>query len=73
MHLTVTGQHFRGKGLPGIKEVLDRNQISNLHIISNDVFTNVQNDNYHLLNNEFSGTFVSWELNESNQNLKWIV
>lgn len=33
MHLTVTGQHFRGKGLPGLKEVVERNQISNLIIM----------------------------------------
>jgi hypothetical protein len=73
MHMTVTGQHFRGKGLPGVKEVLDRNQISKLKIISNDVFANVENNKYLKLNNEFSGTFVAWELNESNVNTEWIL
>jgi hypothetical protein len=73
MHLTVTGQHFRGKGLPGIREVLSRNQISNLRVVSNDVFAGVDNNNYIKLNEEFSGTFVSWELNEKNINIKWIV
>ncbi len=73
MHLTVTGQHFRGKGLPGIKEVLDRNQISNLKIVSNNVFADVEQDNFRKLKTEFSGTFVSWELNENNQNIKWVV
>ena len=72
MHLTVTGQHFRGKGLPGIKEVLSRNQISNLRVISNNVFSDVKNNKYIKLNEEFSGTFVSWELNEKNINIKWI-
>jgi hypothetical protein len=72
MHLTVTGQHFRGKGLPGIREVLSRNQISNLRVISNNVFADVDNNNYIKLNEEFSGTFVSWELNEKNINIKWI-
>ena len=72
MHMTVTGQHFRGKGLPGIREVLSRNQISNLKIISNDVFTDVSKDNYQKLNQEFSGTFVTWELNENNNNIAWI-
>jgi anti-anti-sigma regulatory factor len=72
MHLTVTGQHFRGKGLPGINEVLGRNQISNLKIISNDVFSNVQEKQFYKLNSEFSGTFVYWELNEQNINTKWI-
>lgn len=72
MHLTVTGQHFRGKGLPGIKEVLDRKQISNLKIISNDVFSDISEGKYIKLNNGFSGTFVSWELNRNNINQKWI-
>ena len=72
MHLTVTGQHFRGKGLPGIREVLYRNQISNLKIISNNVFADVFNNKFEKLNQEFSGTFVTWELNENNINLKWI-
>lgn len=73
MHMTVTGQHFRGKGLPGIKEVLDRNQISNLKIISNNVYADVRKDKYTKLSNEFSGTFVTWELNELNINSKWVI
>ena len=72
MHLTVTGQHFRGKGLPGIREVLSRNQISNLKVISNNVFADVNTNKYIKLNEEFSGTFVTWELNEKNINIKWI-
>lgn len=72
LHRSVTGQHFRGKGLPGIKEVSDRNQISNLYIISNDVFANVSNNIYTSLSEDFSGTFVYWELNNQNQNSAWI-
>lgn len=72
MHLTVTGQHFRGKGLPGIKQVVERNQISDLKIISNGVFADVSNDKYQTLKCEFSGTFVMWELNENNENIEWI-
>lgn len=73
MHMTVTGKHFRGKGLPGIKQVLDREQISNLSIISNNVNANMKNNKYLKLKNQFSGTFVAWELNESNVNSKWIL
>ena len=73
MHMTVTGEHFRGKGLPGIKQVLDRNQISNLNIISNNVFADVTNDTYKKLNSEFNGTFVSWELNQNNDYIEWVV
>jgi hypothetical protein len=73
MHMTVTGQHFRGKGLPGIKEVQDRNQISNLKIISNDVFADVAKSSYYKLSNNFSGTFVTWELTQNNVNSPWII
>lgn len=73
MHLTVTGQHFRGKGLPGLKEVLERNQISNLKIVSNNVFADIGNELYKKIKTEFSGTFVTWELNENNVNTEWIL
>jgi hypothetical protein len=36
------------------------------------VFSDVANEKYIKLNEEFSGTFVSWELNENNFNIKWI-
>ncbi len=71
LHMTVTGKHYRGKGLPGIKQVQDRNQISNLHIVSNDVYTDVANQDYKKLTNNFSGTFAYWELNQNNTNMKW--
>ena len=73
LHLTVTGEHFRGKGLPGIREVLKRNQISKLHIVTNDVFADVENMDYKKLKSNFSGTFVSWEINNKNSSLKWII
>ncbi len=71
IHLTVTGSTFRGKGLPGIKEVLDRNQISNLQIITNNVSADVANNKYNLLSNVYRGTFFYWELDSTNENQKW--
>lgn len=68
LHKTVTGEYYRGKGLPGIKEALKRNQLSNLFIITNNVHADVSNDNYKILEQNFSGTFLYWELIESNQN-----
>ncbi|MCP5275419.1 MAG: hypothetical protein H6936_11360 [Burkholderiales bacterium] len=70
LHRTVTGEHYRGKGLPGIAEVMRRNQISNLHIITNDVFCCASNGIYRTLSNSFSGTFVYWELGEDNDSHK---
>lgn len=68
LHSTVTGKHYRGKGLPGIREALSRNQISNLHIVTNNVIADVGAGTYRKLNNNFEGTFLYWELNEQNIN-----
>jgi len=59
---TVTGEHFRGKGLPGIGAVVKRGQISNLHIITNRVKGSVKDNVYEKLSCNFSGTFYHWEL-----------
>jgi hypothetical protein len=71
LHKTVTGQDFRGKGLPGIKQAMDRNLISKLFIISNDVFANVSENIYLTLSNNFEGTFVYWEINASTISNSW--
>jgi hypothetical protein len=73
LHQTVTGQDFRGKGLPGIKEAMDRNLISKLFIITNDVFADVSKNNYVTLNNNFQGTFVYWEIDQTNTIHPWIL
>lgn len=67
LHETVTGKPFRGKGLPGIAMTLKRNQISNLHIITNDVFCDYENSNYKKLETPFSGTLVYWEISKNNE------
>ncbi len=66
LHRTITGQPYRGKGLPGIKTALERNQISNLYIITNDAYANVCEDNFVTLSNAFDGTFIYWELTHNN-------
>lgn len=70
LHQTVTGKHYRGKGLPGIYEAFKRNQISNLHVISNDAYCDAEKDKYQKLNQSFSGTFLCWELGEHNESCK---
>lgn len=65
IHRTVTGEYFRGKGLPGIYENYERGIIKNLHIITNDVFFDAKNDNFIKLDNHFEGTFVYWEIDDS--------
>lgn len=68
LHRTASGKSYHGKGLPGINKARERNQISNLNIITNDVHANLDNDSYELMSKTFSGTFVYWELNENNIN-----
>lgn len=72
LHKTVTGEYFRGKGLPGIKEAMDRNLINNLHIVTNDVYANVADNVFERLSHNFEGTFVYWEINENTENMPWI-
>lgn len=66
LHRTATRQSYRGKGLPGIKTALERNQISNLYIITNDAYASVCEDNFVTLSNAFNGTFIYWELTHNN-------
>ncbi len=71
LHKTVTGKYYRGKGLPGIYEVSQRKQASKLHVITNDVYADVEGDKYKVLSKNFSGTFIYWEINEESHNLDW--
>jgi hypothetical protein len=66
LHQTVTGHYFRGKGIPGIKDVLKRNGISKLVIVTNDVYADVSGNHYYTLKVPFTGTLVYWELDPSN-------
>lgn len=59
---SVTGQTFRGKGLPGVGEVVRRHQVSNFFIVTNKVKGNVSLNTYEKLHCNFSGTFYYWEL-----------
>lgn len=70
IHRTATGHAYRGKGLPGIYNAMQKNHISNLKIISNYAYANVAENQYKTLKSGFSGTYVYWELNNSNKNYK---
>lgn len=73
VHMSVTGKHFRGKGLPGIKEAFDRKSVKNLMIITNNVKADVESKNYEIIDTQFNGTFVSWQLDETSDNLPWTI
>lgn len=64
-----TGLYYRGKGLPAIYKGLERNYYSNLKIISNNVKAELDINKYNDIYTNFSGTFLYWELNNTN---RWI-
>lgn len=68
LHKTVTGEYFRGQGLPGIKESMEENAFSNLHIISNNVYANINEGEYKVLTESLDGTFIYWEIDSTNEN-----
>jgi hypothetical protein len=69
-HETVTGKYFRGKGLPGIADVQKRNQISRLIIITNDAYCSLDECNFKTMSRSFTGTYVYWEVSNSNASCK---
>jgi hypothetical protein len=62
LHRTVTGKYYRGKGLPTIYGALQKGQFTNFTMVTNRVYFDSRRNEYRMLNNEFPGTFVSWEL-----------
>lgn len=66
---TSTKDYKRGKGLPGIYRAYQNNDLAKLIVITNDVYADIEKQDFHLLKNEFQGTFVSWEINEQTNNL----
>ena len=69
LHRTATGMPYRGKGLPGIADANRRNQMSRLHIVTNNVYCSYDDNEYRQLRSSFSGTLVYWELTKHNDKL----
>jgi hypothetical protein len=69
---TSSDKKGRGHGLYGIGQTVTRNQISDLHIISNNAFGDVDNSRYEKLNQSFNGTLFYWKLSYNNRNSPWI-
>jgi hypothetical protein len=66
VHLTATGQAYRGKGLPGIAQEHVKGGISGLRIVSNRVNADIDKDRFVPQPRSFSGTLVCWQLSEQN-------
>ena len=57
-----TGLSYRGKGLPSIRRVLQRQQIKNLRIVTNRAYLDVGSRTGKALRQSFRGTCLTWEL-----------
>ena len=57
-----TGEKYRGRGLPNMKNACDEGRIQNLMVLSNNARAHVGNGTYEDLKNEFRGTIVYWEV-----------
>jgi hypothetical protein len=58
----------RGEGIYGIYRIMQRGEIGNLHIISNDAFGAVSDGKYKKLKNQFNGTLYYWDICVNNCN-----
>ncbi len=62
-----TGESNRGKGLPQLKEMIEKEYISNLVIITNTITLQYKNGNFNYSKNpNFVGTYFSWTINKEN-------
>ena len=66
-----SNEYFRGKGLANTFTRFNKNQISDLAIISNYSSIRAANEDYHSIKNEFLGTFISFKMNSNTYSLKW--
>jgi hypothetical protein len=66
-----TKLHYRGKGLPSMRQLQDDGQIQQLTIMANDVYLEVPSGNSERLETEMTGTFLFWELHGDARE-KWL-
>jgi hypothetical protein len=66
---SATGHPYRGNGLPGIFRDFQANHFSSLVIMTNSVYYNAGTGEIRTLAHPFTGTFVYWELNQTNHSL----
>lgn len=57
-----TNLPYRGKGLPSIRRALDRKQIRNLKILTNDALLDATSRKGITLDHSFRGTCLTWEI-----------
>lgn len=56
-----TGKKYRGRGLPTIAKRNRLKQVRRLVVVTNDVYADIDNASYRVLEHEFRGTIFYWE------------
>lgn len=67
---TSTKKYYRGKGLPCLFNACKENKISKVVVITNKAKVEYENQRKTDLDISFNGTFICWELNYNNINIK---
>lgn len=70
---TSSDRKGRGNGIYYIGQTVVRNQIGNLHIISNNAYGDIEKKEFRKLSQNFNGTLFYWELGYTNANAPWIL
>lgn len=66
-------KYYRGKGLANIYTRYKENKIGSLTIISNYASCNVDRQDFHQLDKEFEGTFISFKISNQTISLPWTI
>jgi hypothetical protein len=69
LHKTISEDYHRGQGLPSLLDSINENSLSNLYILSNNVYAAVSKGEYKIMKSFFNGTFVYFEVTSSNVSL----
>ncbi len=60
---SATWEHNRNKGLPKIHDYQTKGYISNLLVLTNKVYLDLESNKSHVMRTNFHGTFYTWTLN----------
>lgn len=71
LYQSITGEINRHKGLPIIYESFTEGYISDLKVLTNNVFYNFVDDTYQILKKGFKGVLFSWTITKENYN-NWL-
>ncbi len=71
-HKESRDNYYRGKGIPSLKKALDNNRIKCLSIITNKAVVNVDQSKTSVLQTDFTGTYITWVLNNDCEKKIWI-